>query len=274
MAKDAVRAALEQFGLTEKEAQLYLLLLQLGTVAASSLADRAGIARSTAQFTCQQLVRRGVLQMVEKGNTYLFTAESPEKLTMLLRRQMVDLEEKEDRMQRVMGELKAMKNPYTILPRVQFFEGKEGVERAYNSVLDELDEGETIRSFVKVLSQEDDGIAFRPELTRFMQMRVKKNVHSRLIAPATPASMTLRQTDHETLRETRLVPPEYFQLVSAEIIIYKDKVYSMAFENNALFATITQNQSLATMQKAIFELAWERAGETTEVLLSSLKKAS
>ncbi len=264
MTKDAIRSTLEGLGLHDKEVSVYLLLLQLGPSTASTLADRSNMPRSTAQFTCQQLTKRGLLHMIQKANAYIFTAEPPEKLGLLLRKQQEELAEKGEQLHRIIGELKAMQNPYSVLPKVQFYEGKEGIARAYESVLSDLHEGDEVLTYVKVFESDDASKEVQDILNGFIEQRIKKKVRSRLITPAVPAGRHLREQDSRSFRETRLVPVDAFPLSAAEIFVYKDKVYSMAFERNSLFATIVQNQSLATMHKAIFELTWERANDTNE----------
>src|SRR3989338_9052790 len=193
MPKDTIRSTLEGLGLTDKEAAIYLLLLQLGTAPASTLADRAEVPRSTAQFTCQQLVKRGLLRMVQKANTYLFTPEPPEKLELLLRKQHDELAEKEDQLHRIIGELKEMQNPYSVLPRVQFYEGSEGIARAYDAVLEDLTEGDEVVTYVKVLEPSESTPEITDVLDSFIQKRIAKKVRSRLITPALPASIALQK---------------------------------------------------------------------------------
>ena len=67
MQKDAIRSTLASLDLSDKEISLYLLLLQSGTAPASSLGDRAGLVRSTAQYTCQQLEKKGSSGWCRRG---------------------------------------------------------------------------------------------------------------------------------------------------------------------------------------------------------------
>lgn len=122
-----IEQTLQSLGLNEKEISLYLSLLSLGSVPASVLAKRTHIPRSTAQYICGQLTHKGLLTMTKKGNTFLYTIESPEKLFYLLERQKEKIMEQEQQLHRIMGELKNRMNPSAILPKVQFYEGTDGV---------------------------------------------------------------------------------------------------------------------------------------------------
>lgn len=244
--KDAIRATLEDLGLTDKEAAMYLLLLQLGTSAASTLADRAEIPRSTAQFTCQQLTKRGLLRMVQKANTYLFTAEPPEKLDMLLRRERDALEEKSHQLHRIIGELKAMQNPYTVLPKVQFYEGKEGVEELYDKILEMK---QPIDSF------EDKGemFAFIPKkVEHFIAARIRHGIHNRVICPsATP----INKDDPAAFRQVRTVPLEEFPF-SCDIKICGPQVSIFSFKENTAVGIAIRHEEIADNFRLLFNQMW------------------
>ncbi|MBP9750389.1 MAG: hypothetical protein KBC95_00930 [Candidatus Peribacteraceae bacterium] len=255
MSKDLVRTTLAEFGLEEKEIALYLLLLQLGPSAASTLAPRAGIPRSTAQFTCQQLVKRGLLTMARKANVYLFAAEPPETLAILLRRQRTELEEQEYRLERIIGELKAMQNPFSVLPKVQFFEGRDGIIAAYETVLRDLTEGGEIIGYLKPLSLEGDEFRLAATLDSFVERRVAREVATRILCPRGAAYAS----DAAKLRQVRSIPGELFTFDAAEVMIYASKMYSMTVERGQIFAFIVENASIVQLQRAVFEHAWAHA---------------
>ena len=133
---DAIRSALYSLGFTEQEVTMYLVLLQTGTAPSSTLGKRLKLSRSTAQYTCDQLVKKGVATVTQKNNAYLFTAEVPEKLLILVDEQRKKLTEKEQLVRNALGPLKQMMNAHAVLPKVQFYEGREGMIQLYDSILD------------------------------------------------------------------------------------------------------------------------------------------
>ncbi len=255
MSKDVVRATLADLGLSEKEIALYLLLLQLGPSAASTLAPRAGLPRSTAQFTCQQLAKRGLLRMVRKANVHVFSAEPPETLGALLRRQQLELEEREARLGRIIGELKAMQNPFSVLPKVQFFEGRDGIVAAYDAVLKDLQVGGEILGYLKPLQAADDDFRLAGRLTSFVHQRVALGVSTRILCPRG----TAYSSDAAVLRQVRFFPEEFCTFQAAEVMIFGSKMYSMTVERGQIFAFIVENASIVQLQRAVFEHAWAHA---------------
>src|SRR5665213_747293 len=107
---DAIPATLGELGLGETEIAIYLTLLKVGPSPASSLARRTHITRSTAQYACQQLTKKGVASMTLRNNVYLFTADPPERLLHFLEKQRDALREKEKRVRQIIGPLQQMMN--------------------------------------------------------------------------------------------------------------------------------------------------------------------
>ena len=115
-------ALLESLGLVFHEPTVYRAARPLGTVAASVIATRVDIPRSTARYTCEQLVKKGLMTATTKGNTKLFTAEHPNRLYALLHAEQESLDRKADALATTMQSLQDVYNPLTSLPKVTFFE--------------------------------------------------------------------------------------------------------------------------------------------------------
>lgn len=251
MAAETITGVLADLGLTEKEIALYLLLLQLGTAPASTLGERADIQRSTAQYTCQQLEKRGIIRMVQKGNTYMYTSERPEKLLLLLKKQEEELQAKEARVQRIIGELKSMQNPHSIMPKVQYYEGKEGIEELYDKI---LDMNTPIDSF------EDKGemVAFIPEkVNQFIKKRIKNGIWNRVICPSvTP----INKDDPAAFRKVRTLPAGEFPF-SCDVKICGDQVSIFSFEKNTAVGIAVRHQDIAENFRLLFNQMWKLLDE-------------
>jgi sugar-specific transcriptional regulator TrmB len=75
---------LRKFGFTEKEAVLYLALLQLGRATARDLATQAGLNRSTTYAILQPLAGRGLVSIHETKSSTWYAASPPEYLVTWL----------------------------------------------------------------------------------------------------------------------------------------------------------------------------------------------
>ena len=256
---DAVGGTLRELGLSDREVEVYLALLQVGTAPASVVAQRTGMTRSTAQYTCQQLHKRGVITMVQKANAYLYTADEPERLLSLLHARQEELHRQEEDVHRIIGALKQMQNPHSVLPRVRFYEGVNGIAAAYRDVLEQLEPGGEILSYVHPLAPAEDTLQLMPVVREFVEGRVAKKVRARVIAVDGPVSRSLVAGDAGLLRETRIMQGEP-AFAPTEILLYNDCVYSLAAERHAVTSAIVQNGHMTALHRLAFEALWGRLG--------------
>ena len=115
--------------LTDNESKIYLSALSLWTCAASIIANRVSLPRSTTRYTCEQLVKKQLMTMTKKWNSFLFTPEPPEKLKNLIKIKKVQLDKQQEELERNMWDFKNIYNPHSKLPKVTFFDWIDWVLR-------------------------------------------------------------------------------------------------------------------------------------------------
>jgi len=276
---------LKNLGLNDKEIQVYLALLQVGSVPASLLGKRTGITRSTAQYTCQQLEKKGLIKAIQKNNTFIYSPEPPEKLLFLLDNQKKEISEKEEQVNRILSTLKGMINPQAVLPKVKFYEGLEGMRNAYDELINYLEPGIEILSFAKVLEKEIDRkhlkdtnkttefIKHGPSI-EFIKKRIELKIPIKNICTYSKEAKLLKKYDKESFRETRLVDKVEMDFLGGELFIIKDRIYVAAVDSENEFMYMVENKSMVQMYKSIFNLAWERAKEIDKKLIKTKPLAS
>ena len=72
---DTMKETLLQLGFSEKSAEIYLRLIELGTQPASVIAQRLGYPKSTVLFLMDEMERRGIVRKTTKSNTQYFSAD-------------------------------------------------------------------------------------------------------------------------------------------------------------------------------------------------------
>lgn len=115
---ESLLVTLQQYGLSEKEAKVYLTTLQLGSAPGSSIARNAKENRATVYTILKELQKRGIVNELKKGNMNYFSVISPD---LLLR----ELEDKYNTFKEKIPEFLALAEKFGNKPRVQFFEGIE-----------------------------------------------------------------------------------------------------------------------------------------------------
>ena len=121
---------LEDLGLEEKEAKVYLALLSLGEATATKLAERTGLDRTLMYQLTNKLIVRGLVSYVVRNNVRYFSAADPETF-------LKELHEKEEKFKRILPELKERQRSIKPETKVEVYRGKEGINTIYRMVLRE-----------------------------------------------------------------------------------------------------------------------------------------
>ncbi len=247
---------LQELGFNPKEIEVYLLLLESGTTQASTLARRLKLPTSTAQYACQQLTKKGLLRMVQKGNRYLFSAEPPSKLSVIVEKEIENLQRKQSSLDSVIAELESKVNPESVLPKVKFFEGREGLVDAYREVLRDIEIGGEVLSYLQPIDLEEDALRLAKLFEDANAEFVRKKVRTRILLPFSKDAAKRLKHENQSLEEHRFIPDESFECSPTEIMITGTKQYFMSVDESHVFATIMQNKNIANMQRKIFEMLW------------------
>ena len=247
MAKDILHI-LRSAGLDEKEAQLYLSGLQLGSAPASQYAKETGLNRITAYNTLEGLTKRGLFTTISKMRGKWYAPVSPEYLA-------VEVRKSAEAVERILPELRSMQGSEFRKPHVRFFEGWEGIKRVYEDTL-------TAKSELLNYANSTVVRKFWPDYDHaYVEQRVKRGIHLRGIAPNDATGKRVHGQDRQMLREIRLVSSKEFDFKN-EIKIYDHKVAIISFgKESEMFGVIIESKEVAETQRQIFEMAWRYAGK-------------
>src|SRR5689334_22685697 len=96
---------LEDIGLSEKEARVYLAALELGRTTAEKLATQAKVNRSTTYVQLESLMQKGLMSTYVEGKKTYFAPESPEFLRQVFVKQQAELAAKKGGLEQILPEL-------------------------------------------------------------------------------------------------------------------------------------------------------------------------
>ena len=241
-----IKHILEQLGLKDKKADVYLAALELGSATVIEISKKAGIKRTTCYDILMDLIKMGLVSETSKGKKRLFIGEDPEKI-------LRDLENKEKLLSGILPQLKAVYNIKGVKPKIRFYEGKEGLREVYADTLKYSGEIAAFASedVVRALGREwaDD----------YLKKRVKKNIRVRVILPKTEYVSKIVEEDRELLRTSKLIDPQKYPF-SIEINIYGHKKVALMSSREEMGIIIEGDEVYKTM-KLIFELLWDNLPE-------------
>ena len=233
----------------ERQADVYLALLQLGKGTVSEIARKAGINRTTGYDILDNLIEKGLVSISGKEPKQEYVAESPERLRAFLKKESQKAALRERLADELIPELRSVHNVYG-KPKVMFYEGTEGMERVYE---DTLTSHETIRAYANV---EDMHAALPNYFSRYYKRRADKGIAIRAILPGNISGQERASHDVEEMRETAVVPEDTY-FFSPEINIYDDKIMIASWREK--LGIIIQSKEIADAMKSIYELAWAEA---------------
>ncbi len=248
MVKD-LQHVLRSVGFDEKEAELYLTGLQVGSAPASEYAKSSGLNRITTYNALENLVHRGFFTFVKKMRGKWYAPVAPEYLS-------VEAHKNAQSLDRLMPELRSLQGAHYRSPRVRFFEGWEGIRRVYE---------DTLIAKTELLNYANSTVVrkYWPGYDKeYVAERVRHGIYLRGIAPDDATGKRVHGEDREYLREIRLVSQKEFDFKN-EIKIYDSKVAIISFgpEERAMFGVIIESKEVAETQRQIFEMAWRYAGK-------------
>lgn len=239
---------LKNLGLSDKEARVYLAMLELGPAPMLEIAAKAGVNRPTAYVQIESLKKRGLVSTQTKGNRHLFVAESPDQLETLLEREQKVLEQKTAELAKVLPELQTLFNLTDEKPHVRFFEGKEGLLKIQREFL-KASEG-----LILGITAVDDVLrVFPDQLRSYTPERLQRKIRSRVIYTSQRGDF-LKEEDQRMLRETKFVPPGKFSF-TADITIFDEKVAIMSLRGK-LSGIIIVHREIADSFRGLFNLTW------------------
>jgi sugar-specific transcriptional regulator TrmB len=172
---------LKELGLTETEALLYELLIELGPKPARDLVEPAKIGRGNVYNGLTQLQHKGFVT-IKQGNKQVYEAVDPSKLLSLLVLEQERLRQLESSFASALPQLSSTFNLSTGKPAIQVFEGIEGFEKALEDSL--TTKGE-ILTYVDLEALQGP---FADINRRYIKLRAQKKINKRAITSDTPAA--------------------------------------------------------------------------------------
>lgn len=240
---------LEQLGLSEKEAKVYLASIELGPATADQLAKQAKIVRPTTYLQIKALMEMGLMSTYEEGKKTFFTPESPELLRRLISRQKDELREKEFGLQALLPVLLERFGSAGERPVVRFFPGKEGIVAVREESLGTKDK----KTFGIFSPEKYTKMFGKPYLEEYSSRREALSIHSKGIYTYASES----KPDVNKLTERRAFLNKELPL-TVDIYIFDDKLAILSLEG-AVFGLVIQSKEISESARAIFDYLWEKA---------------
>lgn len=240
---------LQEVGLPEKEARVYIAMLELGRATAQDIAKKSEVNRATTYFVLENLMKKGLASAIDEGPKQYFLPEDPSQIETIFERQRVEFESRRERVSSLVRELSAINALKIKKPIVKYYLGKEGILRMAHSSFKYAKEEKMHTVFSR---DERDKYILKDELNRERKFRVRNKMRA----------VAILNSSEEPIVESGdvivTVPSEEHHF-PGDVTIYKDMVQLISYED--MVGIVIENKNIATTLRALFELALERAKE-------------
>lgn len=245
-----ISEVLKQIGLNDKQAQVYLALLELGTASVHPIATKAAIKRPTTYLILDELQAKGLVSVVPRAKKVLYTAESPERL-------INDLYKKQELVKRFLPNMLALYNAKKDKPQVLLFEGKEAVAGIYEKIL----LAKQVDFFCTILDIESE---FPEYPTKIMQTAMAGKMKFREILSSNPGDIEYaKRMKHGENYEQRFAPAGWEFLT--DNVLFDGNVVFFSYQPY-IFAVEIQSRGIYQSLKVLFDLAWQSAAPFEKVV--------
>ena len=252
-----LKETLCQIGLTNNEAKIYLTLVELGPQPANIIAKKSDLIRSTVYPILKGLQKKSLIGSFLKNGVIYFAVKDVHDLLCYVDRKKRFLDHQRDFVMDIIPKIELIKCRGSVQPKVQCFEGIEGVETVMNDSLNSAGPIMCIASIDKWLDS---------NLKEF----VKDYIHTRIFIKKIPLKELIKDTkETRCFLETAYDGGEMYAevmfvkdndaLFDNNVNIYDDKVAVVSLEKGLEFGVLIESAEFAKTQKSIFDLAWKGA---------------
>lgn len=243
--------ALVQLGLSEKEAELYLLLLSENTNTAAQLAKRAKESRTNTYMILERLVEENLVEVDESAPVRRYRSADPERLKDLLNQRQQQLRNDQAALLSSLPELRSMYRLAHHKPGVLYLEGIEGLKTLLE---------DNVRTGVRVDLIASDEALSNPEAWELLQ---KAAVKRKARGIATRGLFHVANDKHwQRVKKWESKGYEVRRWGSedlpGEIVVYEDKVAFTVYRP-VIVVTIVTDAVIAQTFRIMFEQLWQQA---------------
>jgi HTH-type transcriptional regulator, sugar sensing transcriptional regulator len=238
---------LKEIGLNEKEAQIYLSLVKLGTSSAAEIAHEVKLPRQTVYSILQPMVEQSLVEQSDKRGVKQFFTD-PNHLLVLLDNQGKEIDKSRRQLEKEIPKLIEKQKRAKELPKVQYYEGRDGLKRLFENILeqhrrgkDKVFRGYGINKFRETLGK---------FLYDFVRKRARYGVTTNLFIGQGPDDFEITEKTRYGRNVKRLkIDPQ-----QAGIYLAGDRVYLFSYDDNV--GVMVENKAIVKLLKGVFDDHW------------------
>lgn len=250
---EEARRILKSLGLSDTETSIYLFGVKYNSLTVSQIAKFGNLGRTNTYHIIKKLMEHGMCtyQSTSYGRRVQFS--SFEEVSNLVERKQRELGLLNEEIKEVAQFMQFNKQSGFIQPKVQFFEGTDGVQKLFDqSIIGTHQEVYSILSESGIFD-----VLGKNFIKDYFIRRSKKNMTSYSLRPYNE-----RKSDHsstlsseEFKRVVKFLPKSVS--VSTTILLWGESNVSFITSKEEPFGTLLQSHDIYSTLKSLFEVLWD-----------------
>jgi sugar-specific transcriptional regulator TrmB len=232
--------SLIQYGLTEKEARIYMLCLEYSALQPSTIASKLGINRVTCYDTLQWLCKKWLVAESIRNKVKRCVATSPETLLDAFGHRF-------EKFKSIVPDLISLSGKFGIKPKIKWFEGLEWMKALYE---DTLTSSEPILAYVwNHVAHPDLMLYFKNE---YVPRRIQKKIFAQVLLSNSLANDQYHSSDKKNYRKSAFLK-EWSWDIQCEINIYgPNKIMIAMYDKSDMCGLQIESATVYETMKTIF----------------------
>jgi len=237
-------AVLQHLGLNEKQAKVYLALLQMGKGSVPAISIKAGTKRPTTYLLLEELRMKGLAMLLPRNKKVLYTANSPQQL-------LEEQREKEEMISQNMPELMAIFNAQKEKPKMTYYQGEDSVIKLYDKIFKERE----ILFYGSIGSISPN--VYR-QIEKYFPRIEKEKLAVREILQADEKSIRFAKETTSETHKIKLIGEQY--KLPTDNMIFGNKVAIITYKDEPM-AIVIESSDVVETYKSMFNMLWDALPE-------------
>ncbi|MFZ2886186.1 MAG: helix-turn-helix domain-containing protein [Minisyncoccia bacterium] len=237
-----VNDAIKTLGFTDKQARVYLSLLELGESSAYPIARKSGLKTPTTYVILKELLELGVVHAVPRAKKKLFRPLDPKQLFAKAESRFVDAKA-------ALPSILALVSSPSLAPVTRSFSGKTQLLNAYFDTLTKPDK--MLRGWMSEGAWSEHGLGFF--MNEYRPKRLKQNISNQFIVADTKVMREYAKDDETSRKEIRIdknLNPQ------SDLFLYDgNKVIIASFYEE--MGVIIESEHIHALLEQIFTAHWK-----------------
>lgn len=239
---DVLLKLLEQTGFTDKEAKVYLALLELGQGKVADLSKRTGLKRSIIYVILEGLIKRGYADEIPGGKINAYQAVEPSAILRQAQAVAKNFSE-------MLPVFQTLRNKGIKRPRIRYVESKEGIWKTYEEMT-QSKEAFFISSFKGIEKHFPGGVK---RWMKDFETGSTKLIGRNLI-PDDSLEIEVGKKFQKLNQKVRVLAG--IKQFNMDFTIYGNKLAITSLEDEP-FLVLIESEELVNSIRPIFEIAWK-----------------